>query len=806
MSAEPHGQPDPPSVLLVDDRAENLMALSAVLEPLDVQLVTAGSGEQALRALLGRDFAVVLLDVRMPGMDGFETAHYIRGRERSARTPIIFLTAVSTDVTQVLRGYEAGAVDYVLKPFEPVVLRSKVAVFADLERERIAREQADELLRRAWESSPTGVALVDAEGRVVRANPALVELLEGRVLAPGSAVADQFEPADRAALEALWRRAMDDGEGRHSAELRLAAGDGELPVAVTAAPVRGGRGDNGSVLLQIEDLRARRRTQAALERAAAERAARDEAEALAARLARVAAITDGLDALALSHLVDELCRRLHEVLRARGAAVRVVDAGGAVVADAERGTADIAARAVRRALGEGREVVDEEDDALAVPLRAGGELFGAIAVASPGAEIPPGQYRALVAHAGERAALIIRRVLLLEREQHVAATLQHDLLPQALPEVPGVSLAAHFSAGGHGIEVGGDWYDVIALSGGRVGLIVGDVAGRGVAAAARMGQLRSAARAYALEGHPPAAFAQRMSVYQRALSPDELTTLIYAVIEPDRERLRFVNAGHPPPLLLPERGAPRILTGVTPPLGVSDLPRHPETVAPFPPGAALVLYTDGLVERRGESIDRGLQRLLGAVPGGAAAGVEALRDRVLDSCLGPSSGDDDVTALVRARRAVSRSQRPVHAVARPRGARRAAPDPASLAGRSGRIERRRRGGHHGRQRGVGERHRARARLRAGPDLGLLRAPRRRRPRDRARCRRHARRVRSRPRTRPGAHQGAGGRGELQLRWALRRLGRAAQATGRQPLGPDGPRRRRQPRRALSLGPYTPVGV
>ena len=101
----------------------------------------------------------------MPGMDGFETAEYIRGRERSARTPIIFLTAVSTDMTQVLRGYEAGAVDYVLKPFDPDVLRSKVAVFAELERHRRGRERADELLRRAWESSPTGVVLVDAEGR-----------------------------------------------------------------------------------------------------------------------------------------------------------------------------------------------------------------------------------------------------------------------------------------------------------------------------------------------------------------------------------------------------------------------------------------------------------------------------------------------------------------------------------------------------------------------------------------------------------------------------------------------------------------
>jgi anti-sigma regulatory factor (Ser/Thr protein kinase) len=179
-----------------------------------------------------------------------------------------------------------------------------------------------------------------------------------------------------------------------------------------------------------------------------------------------------------------------------------------------------------------------------------------------------------------------------------------------------------------------------------------------VSAAARMGQLRSAARAYALEGHSPAAFAQRMHVYPRALSPDELTTLIYAVLEPDRERLCFVNAGHPPPLLVPAHGPPRMLEGVTPPLGVSDLPTHPETVAEFPPGAAVVLYTDGLVERRGESIDEGLQRLLAAVPGGAAAGVESLRARVLDGCLGPSSGDDDVTALfVRAERELGPSAR-----------------------------------------------------------------------------------------------------------------------------------------------------
>ena len=419
------------------------------------------------------------------------------------------------------------------------------------------------------------------------------------------------------------------GERADVAELRLTVGDQPVPVAAVVAPVHARHGEAGSLLLQVEDLRERRRAQAALERAAAERAARDEAEAIAGRLARVAAITDGLDALALDDLVAELCRRLHEVLGARGVAVRVVDPGGALVSAAQRGSSELVGRALQHALRDAPGVAELQDGTLTVALRAAGELFGAVAVAGADGTSPTAQRRALVAHAAERAALIIRRAMLFEREQHVASTLQQDLLPQSLPELPGVSLAAHFRAGGHGIEVGGDWYDVIPLAGGRVGLVVGDVAGRGVAAAARMGQLRSVARAYALEGHPPAALAQRLNLYHRALSPDELTTLVYAVIEPDRDRLRFVNAGHPPPLLVPARGAPRLLEGVSLPLGVSELPAHPETVVDFPPGTALVLYTDGLVERRDEGVDVGLQ---------------GLRDAIVGSCLAPPS-DDDVTAL-----------------------------------------------------------------------------------------------------------------------------------------------------------------
>ena len=120
------------NILLVDDRPENLLALEALLQPLGYHLIKARSGQEALRCVLQYDFAVILLDVQMPTMDGFETAELIRGRERSHTTPIIFLTAVSTSELHIARGYLAGAVDYLLKPFLPEILLAKVAIFVDL--------------------------------------------------------------------------------------------------------------------------------------------------------------------------------------------------------------------------------------------------------------------------------------------------------------------------------------------------------------------------------------------------------------------------------------------------------------------------------------------------------------------------------------------------------------------------------------------------------------------------------------------------------------------------------------------------
>jgi CheY-like chemotaxis protein len=158
---------DKARILLVDDRQENLLALEAILSSLDQTLVRAGSGEEALKALLNDEFAVILLDVQMPGMDGFETASHIKRRERTKDVPIIFLTAIDNEPHHAFRGYAAGAVDYLSKPFDPWVLRAKVQVFVDLYvKNRQLREQA-ELLRTRLPGGLADLAGSDAGNRLI---------------------------------------------------------------------------------------------------------------------------------------------------------------------------------------------------------------------------------------------------------------------------------------------------------------------------------------------------------------------------------------------------------------------------------------------------------------------------------------------------------------------------------------------------------------------------------------------------------------------------------------------------------------
>ena len=168
-----------PRVLLVDDRPDNLLALRAVLEPLGLGLVEAASGEEALRHLLGGEFALIILDVQMPVLDGFETARLIRGRERTRYVPIIFLTAISGEPEHYQRGYESGAVDYVYKPFEPEILRAKVSVFTELwSRGATIEAQREELAGRLAELDEAHAGLAAQTVELERSNAALERFAE----------------------------------------------------------------------------------------------------------------------------------------------------------------------------------------------------------------------------------------------------------------------------------------------------------------------------------------------------------------------------------------------------------------------------------------------------------------------------------------------------------------------------------------------------------------------------------------------------------------------------------------------------
>jgi CheY-like chemotaxis protein len=162
-------------ILLVDDRPENLLALEAILSALDQTLVRAASGEEALKALLTDDFAVILLDVQMPGMDGFETAAHIKRRERTRDIPIIFLTAINHGPHHTFRGYAAGAVDYISKPFDPWVLRAKVSVFVELYMKNCQLKEQASLLRLQLEAGGAKAVNGDA-GRGGPASGLLAEL------------------------------------------------------------------------------------------------------------------------------------------------------------------------------------------------------------------------------------------------------------------------------------------------------------------------------------------------------------------------------------------------------------------------------------------------------------------------------------------------------------------------------------------------------------------------------------------------------------------------------------------------------
>ncbi|MGW2866472.1 ATP-binding SpoIIE family protein phosphatase [Streptomyces sp. SDr-06] len=231
------------------------------------------------------------------------------------------------------------------------------------------------------------------------------------------------------------------------------------------------------------------------------------------------------------------------------------------------------------------------------------------------------------------------------RHRETAVTLQRSLLPQELEQPDDLRVAATYQPGGTDAAVGGDWYDVITLGAGRTALVIGDVMGRGVRAAAVMGQLRTAVRAYARLDLPPHEVLQLLDGLAAEIDASQIATCVYAVHDPNEGRLVYASAGHLPVLVRHEDGTVHRAEDPTgPPLGTGGWLHTSGTIA-LPPGATAVLYTDGLVERRREDIDEGVAALERALSG-AVGTPQVVCDRLLRSLGVTAEHDDDVAVLV----------------------------------------------------------------------------------------------------------------------------------------------------------------
>ncbi len=282
------------NVLLVDDHTENLLALEGILGGLGQNLVRATSGAQALKCLLNQDFAVILLDVQMPDMDGFETAALIRQRKRSLHTPIIFLTAFSTSDNMVERGYSLGAVDYLFKPLQPEILKSKVIAFIDLyqktaEIERQAAELAainaelkksEEKFRGLSACSPVGIFLTDINGFCTYTNPSCQKIYgfaeETSMIGEGWIQAIHSDDRERVVND--WYKASRAGEEYHD-EFRIITSSGiERWIYAHSSPMRSDKGNLTGHVGTVEDITSRKQAEAEHMELIRAQAARTEAE------------------------------------------------------------------------------------------------------------------------------------------------------------------------------------------------------------------------------------------------------------------------------------------------------------------------------------------------------------------------------------------------------------------------------------------------------------------------------------------------------------------------------------------------
>ncbi len=383
-------------------------------------------------------------------------------------------------------------------------------------------------------------------------------------------------------------------------------------------------------------------------------------------------MTDGLlDYRSLEQMLSEMLDRVRASLSADTAAVLLLDEDrGVLLARAARGLEEEVRQGVQVPLARGfagrvaaqaRPIVIEDLDhaevvnpilhqmgvrsMLGVPIQVEGRVIGVMHVGTLHWRVFGEEDIAVLQLAADRAALAIDNARLAE-QRAVTEIMQRTLLPDALPEVPGLRFSAKYLPAGSGVRIGGDWYDVFQLNNGRVTFVIGDVVGRGVLAASVMAEIRTALRAYLMEGHELDDVLSLLNDLLVSMGRNRSATAAILELDLESGELEAVSAGHLPALMIGPDGEPIFLEQLQGlPLGITAGGAYVRERYEFPVGSVLLLYTDGLVERRGESLDVGLARLRDASRNAAAADDATFADRVYRALLDAAALEDDVALI-----------------------------------------------------------------------------------------------------------------------------------------------------------------
>jgi PAS domain S-box-containing protein len=489
-------------------------------------------------------------------------------------------------------------------------------------------EQAEDL----FENAPCGYLSAAPDGTLLRVNATFLEWTGYRreelvgvkrfqdLLSVGGRIYHETHYAPMLRLQGSVREIAVDIVG--------ANGD-RLSVLVNSVLVRDAEGAPELVRTTVFDATERklyeRELLAARDR---ERAARERIERLQ-RITAALAVAPDTQAIA-AVVIEELTAAFHPA----GIAVAVRDpAGHELEVVARRGV--VAADAI----DESRPEYDEGGVA-AVPFPLG--VAGRLWIGFDGPRAWARDERDFLGACAAQIGLALERARLHQRTADVAVALQRSLLAGDPPADPRFTVATLSRPAVEDLEVGGDWHDAFRLPAGGIGIVVGDVVGRGLLAATAMGQLRSAVRALAGAGLEPAAVLAHLDTFVEQVATARYATLAYAEVDPDTGEVTFASAGHLPPVIL--GGEPHLyMEGRSAPLGVTapSMPR-PDATFTLPPGGGFLLYTDGLVERRGEPIDAGLARLLAAI---RSTSPQDLVRTLPDSLAEQGAPDDDVCLL-----------------------------------------------------------------------------------------------------------------------------------------------------------------